>query len=101
MAISNLKEKIKIAIAKHLVAKAIKNIAKNKDGKPVHWASLTGFILGIIAFFFVGGGLLAIIFSAIGLGKSGPNKEKSGQGFAIAGLIMGILGLIITIILLA
>ena len=51
-------------------------------------------VFGIIGFFTLGiTGILAIIFGAIGLGK---DEEK---GLAIAGLILGIVSLVVGIIL--
>lgn len=57
---------------------------------------LVGFIVGIAAMFIGFWGLtgaVAIVFSAIGMHNFDPNTEK-GKGFAIAGLVLGIVGVV-------
>lgn len=69
----------------------------------IHWAALTSFICALVGLFLFGVilGLLAIIFGAIALSaiKNNPEKYK-GKGFAIAGLIIGIVAIGLWIILL-
>jgi hypothetical protein len=89
--------------------KAVKGVKRNnkKNDEPkVEGLSLTGFILGLVGWFIPYLGLLmcilAIIFSAIGLGRTLKQPEKyKGKGFAITGLIMGILGVLITILVIS
>ena len=57
---------------------------------------LVGFIVGLVAMFFGFWGLtgvVAIVFSAIGMHNFNPETEK-GKGFAIAGLVLGIVGVV-------
>ncbi len=76
------------------------------EKKPTSGMAVTGLVLGIIAFIssvvpllnllsfpFV---LLAIIFGAIGLWQT-LKGTKSGKGMAIAGLVLGILALVVTV----
>lgn len=81
--------------------KGIKTITKNTDEEPKMsgWA-IAGFIcgtLGLLLVLIIGWpfllGTLGTIFSAIGLGQT--SKGKKGKGFAIAGLITGILAIVI------
>ncbi len=71
---------------------------KEKDG-----FAITGFILGMcgIATSLSDANLiifiLAIVFSAIGLARIKKNN-KSGKGFAIAGLVAGIVGLVFVLL---
>ncbi len=64
--------------------------------------ALTGFILGLISMFCINlfgiVGLLAIIFSSVGLSQINKTHED-GKGMAIVGLVLGIIGLIVGIIL--
>jgi hypothetical protein len=47
-------------------------------------------------------GILGIIFSAIGLGKISKDSSRwKGKGMAIAGLVVGVVDIILWIILLA
>lgn len=78
--------------------------AKGEGG--YHWAALVGFIsaLSAVLLLFVPGtqgallfAILGLIFSAIGLGKTGSNKAK-GKGFAIAGLVISILYFLLFIV---
>ena len=76
------------------------------EKKPTSGLAVTGLVLGIIALFssfvpllnvlsfpFV---LLAIIFGAIGLWQTAKGK-KAGRGLAIAGLVLGVLALLVTV----
>ncbi len=56
--------------------------------------SVTGLITGI-----VGMSLLAIIFSAVGISRCNKHEDLKGKGMAIAGLVLGIIWLIISIAL--
>lgn len=78
------------------------------EKKPTSGLAVTGLVLGIIALFsafvpllnllsfpFV---LLAIIFGAIGLFQT-VKGAKAGKGIAIAGLVLGILALLVTVVM--
>lgn len=55
--------------------------------------ALTGFILSLLGF-----GLLALIFSSIGLSQTNGNPSKwSGKGFAITGFILSILEIFVIV----
>jgi len=92
--------KHKILEQKELVYKPAPNESNNVVIEPF---SLTSFILGIIGWFVPYVGLLmvilALVFGAIGLSRfaNNPNQYK-GKGFAITGLILGILGTAILLI---
>lgn len=89
--------------------KAVKKIIKSIKNKPaeeqkIHWASLTGFITGLVGLFFlpIVLGLCAITFSAIALSQIKRNPELyKGKGFAIAGLIIGIIDVVLVFLILA
>lgn len=72
-----------------------------KQGKPFHWAAITGFICGIIAFFTLFLTIPGIVFSAIGLAKTGSNKEKGGLGLAITGFVCSLLAFLVILVLIA
>lgn len=90
---------------KHFFKKVFKK-QKHKENRPTHWANIAGFATGLLGFLLIftapslilGSfllGVLGIIFGGIGMGKSGSSKEYSGQGMGIAGLICGILTIVI------
>ena len=63
--------------------------------------AIAGFVLGIVSYLFLGfiTGVLAIIFSALGLQNIKRNPEMySGKGMAIAGLVLGIVNVAVVII---
>jgi len=84
--------------------KGAKMILANADEPKTNGMALTGFICSLVGLFLFGFilGVLAIIFSAIGLGKikKDPTKWK-GKGMAIAGLIIGIVDIVAWLIILA
>ena len=70
----------------------------------VNGMAVAGFVLGLVGLLIFGllFGLLAIIFSAIGLGKI--NKDPSrwrGKGLAVAGLVIGIIDILVLALLVA
>ncbi|MFA5781374.1 MAG: DUF4190 domain-containing protein, partial [Bacteroidales bacterium] len=84
--------------------KGAKMIASYSDDPKTNGSALTGFILSLVGLFLFGFilGVLAIIFSAIGLGKIKKDSSKwKGKGLAIAGLIIGIIDIIGWLILIA
>ena len=76
--------------------KAGLNSLKENNQKK-HGMAITGFVTSIVGFFLFGFvfGLLAIIFSGIGLNKINNDPERwSGKGLATAGIIIGIVDII-------
>ncbi len=63
---------------------------------------LTGFILGLISMFCINlfgvVGLLALIFSSIGLSKINKTNQP-GRWMAITGIVLGVIGLVVGIYL--
>jgi hypothetical protein len=69
-----------------------------------HGMAVTGFVTSIIGFFLFGFvfGLLAVIFSGIGLNKINNDPDRwSGKGLATAGIIIGIIDIIGWLLLIA
>lgn len=61
-------------------------------------------VLGIIAIplcFFVVPSLLAVVFGGIGLNRANSNPEVGGRGKAIAGLVLGLIGLALLVLVAA
>jgi O-antigen ligase len=66
--------------------------------RPVNGFGVAALVLGIVGLFIVFCSILAIIFGAIGISKA--NKDpRYGKGMAIAGLVLGIIAVVITLIL--
>jgi hypothetical protein len=67
--------------------------------------SIAAMVCGIVGVLIPGTGIilsiLAIIFGAIGMGRTSRNTELKGKGMAITGLVLGILGLLVTVLVLA
>ncbi len=93
----------------HPFQNKIENIINNykvlADSAPkMEGLSVAGFISAIVGLLVAGLilGALAIIFGAIGLGKISSNPGKySGQGFAIAAIIIGIIDIVAVLIFLS
>jgi len=84
--------------------KGTKMILAPSDDPKTNGSALAGFILSLVGLFIFGFilGVLAIIFSAIGLGKIKKDPAKwKGKGMAIAGLIIGIVDIIGWLIVIA
>ncbi len=62
------------------------------DNRKIHWASIVAICCGGVAFLTGIASIPAVVFGAIGLSKSGPNKEYKGRGLALAGMITGLVG---------
>lgn len=61
-------------------------------------------VFGIIAIplcFFIIPSLLAVVFGAIGLGRANSNPAMGGRGKAIAGLVLGLIGLSLMVLVFA
>jgi chromate transport protein ChrA len=61
-------------------------------------------VLGIIAIplcFFVVPSLLAVVFGAIGLNRANSNPAVGGRGRAIAGLVLGLVGVALLVLVVA
>jgi hypothetical protein len=92
-------EKVTLRIFQKKIEKQLKKELVAKDDRKTNGLALTSMILGIVAMVLsisiIGlvSAILALIFGAIGLSQINKNKEKyKGKGFAIAGLVMGIIG---------
>jgi hypothetical protein len=75
---------------------ATRKVSKQlRDGnpRPVHWANIVALVCGLVTF----AAPLAIIFGIIGIRASGKDKEYSGEGMGIAGLVLGIISLILLV----
>jgi hypothetical protein len=76
----------------------------SSSDKVVHWGAIVGLSTGVVGLFIFGilFGICAIVFSSIALGSINKNPEKyKGKGMAIAGLVIGIVGISLYLILLA
>jgi hypothetical protein len=74
------------------------------DDQKTNGLALAGFICSLAGLLIFGVvlGLLGIIFSAIGLGKIAKDSSRwKGKGMAIAGLIVGVIDIVVWIVLLA
>jgi hypothetical protein len=63
------------------------------------WSMITGIIAIIPCCWAFGGviGLISIVLGIVGLSQIKQNSRQTGSGFAIAGIVMGILSLLITV----
>lgn len=80
----------------------------SSDNKTTSGMSVTAMILGIVGLVFVWApfigficSILGIIFGGVGISQTKKNPNLSGRGMAIAGLVCGILGIVIWVILAA
>lgn len=80
----------------------------SSDTKSTSGMSITAMILGIVGLVFVWApfigficALLGIIFGGIGMSQTKKNPNLSGRGMAVAGLVCGIIGIVIWVILVA
>jgi hypothetical protein len=77
------------------------NKQKTNEEKPepkAHWAAITGMICGILGLIVtpILFSTLGIVFGGIGISKIKKNPEKyKGKGMAVAGLVTGIIGVVI------
>ena len=70
----------------------------------VNGMAVAGFVMGLVGLLIFGllFGILAIIFSAIGLGKINKDPKRwRGKGLAVAGLVLGIIDIAILVLLVA
>ncbi|WP_217371877.1 DUF4190 domain-containing protein [Spirosoma rhododendri] len=74
-----------------------------QSGSTVSGLAIASLVCGILAFFLLGIvlGILAIIFGGVALSKIRKNPEVSGRGMAVAGMILGIVATVVTVIFLA
>jgi hypothetical protein len=72
-----------------------------QEKRPVHWANIVSIASAVGALFIPFAFLAAIVFGIIGITKSGSNKDFSGQGWGLAGLITGSLILLLYIVVVA
>jgi hypothetical protein len=83
-----------------LLSQPMQESAPSNESGTTSGFAVAGFVLGLLGFLLVlitGWpflmGTMAVIFSAIGLGDT--NKGKSGKGMATAGLILGIVSIVL------
>lgn len=105
------KERMIEKVVAKKVAKMERKARVSQDGeRKTHWANITsiGLIAGIVLdLALIGSGLAllfgiaAIVFGAIGMKNSGEDKEFSGKGMGIAGLVAGIVTVFLYILLIA
>jgi hypothetical protein len=56
--------------------------------------AIAALIMGIVAFIFFGPlAILAIIFGAIGINQTNKDPNLKGKGMAVAGMVLGIIGI--------
>jgi hypothetical protein len=67
--------------------------------------SIAAMICGIVGLFSPGAGIIlsivAIVFGAVGLGRTRRYSELRGRGMAVTGLVLGILGLLLSVFIVA
>ena len=80
----------------------------SSDTKSTSGLSVSAMILGIVGLVFIWApffgficSLLGIIFGGIGMSQTKKNPNLSGRGMAVAGLVCGIIGVVIWVILAA
>lgn len=97
------KERIGFSLVKMGIVKEKKHnaVTDSPAAGTTNGLAISGFIIGLVSLFIAGIplGIVAIIFSAIALGQI-PKKGQKGRGFAIAGLILGIIGIVGALIVL-
>lgn len=76
-------------------------VSEDQGPKPTSGLAITSLICGLLQVFCCGlGSLLAVVFGHVALGQA-RRGERSGSGLAIAGLVLGYLGLLATVGLVA
>ena len=99
-----LKERIGFSFVKSGIHKEQKkhSIPDSPTAGKTNGLAVAGFIVGLVSIFVAGIplGICAVVFSAIALSQI-EKKGQKGKGFAIAGLILGVVGLVGAIIVLA
>ena len=70
--------------------------SSSKNGGEWDWASIVSLAAGVVGLFVapILFGIVAIVFGAIGMSRT-SNGKRRGKGFAIAGLILGIIEVIL------
>ena len=101
----SFKEKIALKLVKKKLKKR-KDLTSEKayEQTRIHGLAVAGFVTGLVSIFFAGIilGVLSVVFSGIALGKIKQSPDTfSGKGLAIAGLILGLIGAIGALILVA
>ena len=65
--------------------------------------SIAAMVCGIVGLVSPGAGIilsiLAIIFGGVGMGRTRRNPELRGRGMAITGLVLGIVGVVFTVLI--
>ncbi len=74
-------------------------VSEDQGPKPTSGFAITSLVCGLLQFFCCGlGSLLAVIFGHLALGQT-RRGERAGGGLAIAGLVLGYLGLLGTVVM--
>lgn len=89
----------------HSPAKLLVGALNPENAPRTDGMSIVALVCGILSFLIPLVGLvlaiLAIVFGAIGMGRTKRNPELKGRGMAIAGLVLGILGFLFVLLILA
>jgi hypothetical protein len=79
-----------------------KHITPMPVEKPVGWVGIIGFIISVLSLVVPGMGAIVCASAAIGVSAVGiyqnRHKQRKLRGFAIAGLVIGIIALIILLV---
>jgi len=74
-------------------------VSEAQGPKPTSGLAITALVCGLLQFLCCGlGSLLAVIFGHVALGQT-RRGERTGGGLAIAGLVLGYLGLLFTVVM--
>ncbi len=91
-------ERIAIGIVKRKLKQERKRAGNNEPGEvKMDGLGIAGFVCGVVGIFTFGLlSILAIVFSAIALGRINRDPERiRGKGLAIAGLVLGVLSVLL------
>jgi hypothetical protein len=81
--------------------KPFKHLKLSEEAPTTNAFAIAGFVVSLVGLFIFGivMGILAVVFSAIALAQIGSNKGKyKGKGFAIAGLVIGIVDIVVLLL---
>ena len=88
----------------HLKHKSLPNVKNTNGNGPLEVFGLISFIAGVLSLFILALPLsiLAVVFGVISLYRFKDNPGKySGKGFAIAGLVLGLIVLVLIVLILS
>ncbi len=99
------KQRLTFPSIMHSPAKMLFGGINPEDRPRTDGLSIAAMVCGIVGVVLPGSGIilsiLAIIFGGIGMGRTSRNPELRGKGMAITGLVLGIVGLLVTVLVLA